>query len=261
MSVTRVIIVLTSFDVTAPRNERPGPRGEVLPMPTTAILVAAGAGVRMGASEPKALMPLGGRPMLAWSVAALATSGRVGALVVVAPPGMEGPVREAAGGAALPLTVVPGGPSRAESVREGLAAVGTDVDVVLVHDAARPLVSAELIGAVLVAVAGADGAIAAAPVVDTLKRADRDGMIDGTVAREGLWGAQTPQAFRSEVLRAAVEAAAAAGTLARATDCASLVEAAGGRVRLVAPGAPNPKVTTPADRALAEAILAVRDRG
>lgn len=230
-------------------------------MPITAILVAAGAGVRMGASGPKALIPLAGRPMLSWSAAALADAGRVGALVVVAPPGLERAAREAVGDGALPLTVVPGGPSRAESVREGLGAVPADVDTVLVHDAARPLISAALIGAVLDAVAGADGAIAAAPVVDTLKRDDGEGLIGGTVARQGLWGAQTPQAFRAGVLRAAVEAAAAAGTLSGATDCASLVEAAGGRVRLVAADAPNPKVTTPADRALAEAILAARGRG
>lgn len=229
-------------------------------MPTVAILVAAGAGVRMGAAVPKALLPLAGRPMAAWSAEALAAGGRLTALVVVAPPGMEDALAEAVAGAGVPATVVAGGDSRAESVRLGLAAVPGDAGLVVVHDAARPLVSPATVAAVIAAVAGADGAIAAAPVVDTLKRADGDA-IAGTVERAGLWAAQTPQAFPAAVLRAAVDAAAADGTLGAATDCASLVEARGGRVRLVAADGPNPKVTTPADRGLAEAILAARGRG
>jgi len=129
---------------------------------------------------------------------------------------------------------------------------------VLVHDAARPLVQPALVGAVLDGIAGAEGAIAASPLADTLKRAAEGLLIGETVDRDGLWQAQTPQAFPLATLRAALEAAAAAGTLAAATDCASLVEAAGGRVRLVPSGAPNPKVTTPADLAIAEALLAAR---
>ena len=230
-----------------------------MPSPTVAILVAAGAGVRMGAGVPKALMPLAGRPMLAWSVAALERSGRIDALVVVAPPGREDEVG-AAVSTAVPLTVVPGGDSRADSVRLGLAAAPAGAGTVLVHDAARPLLSPELVGAVLDAAEGADGAIAAAPVVDTLKRAGEGGVIDATLPRQGLWGAQTPQAFAAAVLRGAVERAATEGALGAATDCASMVEAAGGRVRLVESGGPNLKVTTPADRALAEAVLAARAR-
>jgi 2-C-methyl-D-erythritol 4-phosphate cytidylyltransferase len=226
-------------------------------MTTVAIVVAAGAGVRMGAGVPKALMPLAGRPMIAWSLDALAGSGRVDAIVVVAPPGMEDAVRAAVGDPAGRI-VVPGGASRSESVREGLAAAPAAASRVLVHDAARPLLRPALVGAVLDAL---DGAIAAAPVVDTLKRSGPDGLIAVTVAREGLWGAQTPQAFHAASLRAAVAAADAAGALAASTDCASIVEAAGGRVRLVAATAPNLKVTTPADHALAEAILAARAAG
>jgi 2-C-methyl-D-erythritol 4-phosphate cytidylyltransferase len=229
-----------------------------LPTHTLAILVAAGAGVRMGAMAPKALMSLAGRPMIGWSLSALERSGRVDALIVVAPPGHEAEVRAAASTVALPLTIVPGGASRAESVARGLGAAPPSTTTVLVHDAARPLVSPELIASVLDAIEGADGAIAATPVADTLKRAGGDDVIAGTVARAGLWGAQTPQAFRAPVLRAAVDRATAAGTLAQATDCASMVEEAGGRVRLVAPDGPNLKVTTPADRVLAEAILAAR---
>ncbi len=229
-------------------------------MPIAAILVAAGAGVRMGAAVPKAVLPLAGRPMAAWSAEALDAAGDLAVLVVVAPPGMEDDLARAVAGVRAPVVVVPGGTSRADSVRLGLAALPPGADVVLVHDAARPLVSPETVSAVIGAVAGADGAIAAAPVVDTLKRADGDA-IGETVDREGLWAAQTPQAFSLDVLRDAVDAAAAAGTLHAATDCASLVEGRGGRVRLVASSGPNPKVTTPADRGLAEAILAARGRG
>jgi 2-C-methyl-D-erythritol 4-phosphate cytidylyltransferase len=209
----------------------------------------------MGAPEPKALMSLAGRPMLAWSLEALRGSARVEAIVVAAPPGLEGRVAEVAGGAA---TVVPGGDSRAASVREALRAAPAGAGLVLVHDAARPLLTAELVDAVLDGVEGADGAIAAAPAADTLKRAGEGGLIEDTVPRQGLWAAQTPQAFHLPTLVAAVEAADAAGTLAAATDCASLVEAAGGRVRLVESRAPNLKVTTPADATLAEALLRAR---
>jgi 2-C-methyl-D-erythritol 4-phosphate cytidylyltransferase len=223
-------------------------------MSDAAVLVAAGAGVRMGAPVPKALMPLAGRPMLAWSLDALRASPGIGAIVVAAPPGLEDAVAQAAGEG---VVVVPGGPSRAESVREALAAVPGAARRVLVHDAARPLLSAELVAAVLAGVDGADGAIAAAPVADTLK-SGADGLVGATVPRAGLWAAQTPQAFAADVFRAAVAAADAAGTLAAATDCAAVVEARGGRVRLVESRAPNLKVTTPADALVAEALLAAR---
>lgn len=231
-------------------------------MPTHAILVAAGAGTRMGAGVPKALMPLAGRPMVAWSAEALAASRRLAGLVVVAPPGRED---ELAAAVPVPVAaVVAGGDSRADSVRRGLEAVPSAAAAVLVHDAARPLVWPGLVGRVLDAIAGdaaAAGAIAAAPVVDTLKWAASGGPIGRTVPREGLWAAQTPQAFRAAALRGAVASAVAAGRLGEATDCASMVEAVGGRVLLVAAEAPNLKVTTPADRVLAEAILAERARG
>ncbi len=225
-----------------------------MPTPTVAIVVAAGAGVRMGAPVPKALMPLAGRPMLAWCLEALRACEAVQAIVIVAPPGLEGQVAEVAGDA----TVVPGGASRAESVREGLLAAPPGTRLALVHDAARPLVTPELIAAVLDGVEGADGAIAAAPASDTLKRAGEGAFIEDTVPRQGLWGAQTPQAFHLHVLASAVEAAEEEGRLAAATDCASLLEARGGRVRLVESRAPNLKVTTPADAILAEALLRAR---
>lgn len=229
-----------------------------MPTSTIAIIVAAGAGARMGGDVPKALMPLAGRPMLLWSLDTIRGCALIDAVVVVAPPGREQSVRALVAGGGAPVQVATGAGSRSESVREGLRAAPADAGRLIVHDAARPLVSGELIAAVLGALAGVDGAIAAAPVVDTLKRGDGDGLIAGTVARAGLWAAQTPQAFHAAALREALAAAEASGALAAATDCASIVEAWGGRVRLVASGAPNPKVTTPADAALAEALLGAR---
>jgi 2-C-methyl-D-erythritol 4-phosphate cytidylyltransferase len=230
-------------------------------MPTIAIIVAAGAGVRMGGDVPKALMPLAGRPMLLWTLDVVRAAPGIDEVVVVAPAGREESVRALIAGPGTPVRVVGGGASRAESVREGLRAAPAGVRRVVVHDAARPLADAALFGAVLGGLDDVEGAIAAAPVVDTLKRGDGDDLIAGTVAREGLWAAQTPQAFHAAALGEAVAAAAAAGTLAAATDCASLVEAHGGRVRLIASRAPNPKVTTPSDVAVAEALLAIRGRG
>jgi 2-C-methyl-D-erythritol 4-phosphate cytidylyltransferase len=228
-----------------------------MPAVATAVVLAGGAGVRMGAAVPKALLPLAGRPMLAWSVAAMAAAPDVTRLVVVAPAGLEAEVARALAGLAVDA-VVGGGSSRPRSVRAGLAAAPEEDGPVLVHDAARPLLTPALVAAVLAGLAGADGAIAAAPLADTLKRAGADGAIAGTVDREGLWRAETPQAFLRSTLREAIARADAAGTLDLATDCASLVEAAGGRVRLVRSTEPNLKVTTPLDMAVAEALLAAR---
>jgi 2-C-methyl-D-erythritol 4-phosphate cytidylyltransferase len=234
------------------------PAGEDLPISTVAIVVAAGSGERMGAGTPKALIPLAGRPLLAWSLGALHRSDRVDAVVVAAPPqGLEqarGIVDAACEGA----VVTPGGASRSASVRAGLEAAGETPTRVLVHDAARPLVTPELIAAVLDALDGADGAIAASPVADTLKRARDDLAIEATVDRAGLWRAETPQVFHAPVLRSAIAAAERAGTLAASTDCASMVEADGGRVRIVPSTTPNMKVTTPADLLVAEALLGGR---
>lgn len=220
-------------------------------------MVAAGDGTRLGAAVPKALVPLAGRPLVAWSLGALDRAPDVVNIVIVAPPGHVAPVARCAAGLATPCRVVPGGASRAESVALGLEAADPSVPRVLVHDAARPLVTPGMVDAVLEGIGDRRGAILAAPVADTLKRV-AGGAIEASVARDGLWGAQTPQAFVADALRDAVGLARARGTLADATDCASLVEAAGGDVAVVDPGAPNLKVTTPADLELAAAILAAR---
>lgn len=227
---------------------------------TYAIVVAAGAGERMGAKIPKALLPLGPRPLVAWSLLSLAACRSVDGIVVTAPAGEETPMRMAVGESGGPnLTVVTGGASRQRSVQAALAAVPDAAERILVHDAARPLVTVELCDALLAALVGVEGAVAAAPVADTLKRADAHGLITGTVDRASLWGAQTPQAFHADVLRHAF-AAAGDDVLDTATDCASMVEAIGGRVRLIAPVTPNIKVTTPDDLVLAEHLLRAAGR-
>lgn len=208
----------------------------------------------MGAAVPKALMSLAGRPMVEWSLDALAAAPEVDAVVVMCPPGHEDEMRAVVGDRA---EVAPGGSTRSRSVAAGLAALPRGVERVLVHDAARPLVTPALVAALLGALEGADGAIAAAPVADTLKREGSPGEIAETVDRHGLWCAQTPQTFHLDALVAAFVKADDL-SLDAATDCAWLVEKNGGHVRLLDPGSPNLKVTTPADLLVAEALLARR---
>lgn len=229
--------------------------------PCAAVVVAAGSGERLGAALPKALVPLAGRPMLSWCLDALRAAGVVGHLVIVAPPGREREAAAAVPAGLPPAVVVPGGATRSRSVALGLASVPAACERVLVHDAARPLVSPEVVRAVLDALDGADGALAATPLADTLKAVDAEGAVLATPQRAGLWCAQTPQGFRAPALRAAVARAEADGTLDAATDCSSMVSAAGGVVRVVASPAVNLKVTTPGDLALAALVLAARDAG
>jgi 2-C-methyl-D-erythritol 4-phosphate cytidylyltransferase len=209
-----------------------------------ALLVAAGSGERLGADRPKAFVVLAGRPMLEWSLDAIREAG-IEDVVVAVPPGheIEG------------VACVPGGVARSHSVRAALAAAPSGEDVV-VHDAARPLVTPGHFRAALAALEGADCAIAAAPVTDTVKEAGDDRIVTATLDRSRLWAIQTPQAFR----RAALERAMAVddAVLARATDDAWLVERAGGTVRVVESTPANLKVTTPFDLRLAEHLLADR---
>lgn len=207
-----------------------------------AIVVAGGSGVRFG--EAKQFLVLGGRRIVDWAV--LAAGASCEGVVLVLPD-------DQVGRAALdvhPDVVVAGGATRSASVRAGLAQVPEGVDAVVVHDAARPLAHPGLFAAVLQALAdGADGAVAAVPVADTLKRVEADGRVTETVDRQGLWAVQTPQGFRLDVLRAAH-----AGD-PEATDDAGLVEAAGGRVVVVPGDRRNLKVTDPADLDLLEALV------
>ena len=196
------------------------------------IVPAAGAGERLGADVPKAFAVLGGKPMLEWSLEVLR---EVCDRVVVAVPADR----------VSPPDMVAGGATRSESVRNALAAA-PEATIVVVHDAARPLVSVDLVRRCLDALEGYDGAIAAAPVTDTIKEVDGVRVVR-TPDRARLWAVQTPQVFPAEVLRRA------AGD---ATDDAALVEAMGGSVRVVEAPRENLKVTTPLDVRVAEMLLA-----
>ena len=222
-------------------------------MSVWAILVAAGRGERLGDERPKAFARLGERVLLAESLERLDDSGWVDAIVVAAPPEWEEPVivlaeQLAAGKVAAAVT---GGATRAESVRAGLAEVPDDADVVVVHDAARPLVSDDVIERVLRPLSeGYDGAVPGLPVADTIKRVSGGDVVE-TLDRAELVAVQTPQAFVTAALRAAL----ASNTVSQATDCSSSVEANGGRVRVVDGDPRLLKITTRADLALVESWL------
>jgi len=222
---------------------------------SAAIVVAAGSGERLGAGRPKAFVALAGRPLVAWSLDAIAAAG-VPRAVVAVPPGHGAFAEETLAGAAgdfpLGFVLVEGGATRSASVRNALAAVG-DVEAVAVHDAARPLVPAELFTATLEALEHVDAAIAAARMTDTVKEAGEDRLVVRTHDRSRLWAIQTPQAFRAATLRRALDVSDE--VLAEATDDAWLVERAGGSVRVVESSPANFKVTTPHDLALAEQLL------
>lgn len=223
-----------------------------------ALLVAAGSGERLGAGRPKAFVVLAGRPMLEWSLEALRAAG-IDEIVVALPAGAaivgDGVVAVGDEALALGARVVEGGDTRSASVRAALAAAPPDQHVV-VHDAARPLVTAEHFRAALDALAEADCAIAAAPVTDTVKEAGADRVVTATLDRSRLWAIQTPQAFRRAVLERALDVSG--DVLAAATDDAWLVERAGGTVRVVESSPANLKVTTPHDLLIAEHLLADR---
>jgi len=221
-----------------------------------ALLLAAGSGERLGAGAPKAFVDLGGHPMLRWSLEALAASAAIERIVLALPPGRLELADDVRG---TEVVAVGGGPSRSESVRAALAAGGPG-DPVLIHDAARPLVTSDLIETVLrdLEEPGADAAVLAAPVTDTIKRADTARVVVETLDRSGLWAIQTPQVFRRQALERALDTDP--DTLAAATDDAWLVERTGGSVRIVPGPAENLKVTTTLDLRLAEQVLGARRR-
>lgn len=221
-------------------------------MSVWAILAAAGRGDRLGLDRPKAFAPLNDRPLIAESLERLDASDWIEGIVVAAPPEWEEPcilVAEEIAAGKVAATVT-GGASRSESVRMALAEVPDEATVVLVHDAARPLVSEGVIERLVTALSdGWDAAVPALPVSDAVKRVDGEAVTE-TVDREGLVTVQTPQAFVAQALRDAL-----AGDVSDAPDCASLVEARGGRVRVVEGDPHLVKVTTPADLKLVASWL------
>jgi 2-C-methyl-D-erythritol 4-phosphate cytidylyltransferase len=214
------------------------------------VIAAAGSGQRLGAGGPKAFVELAGRPLLEWTLDALRGAASIAEVIVAAPPGSEGRVSE------LGVVAVAGGEHRSESVARAIELAGEEL--IVVHDAARPLVTAGLIDAVveeLAAEESAAGVIAAAAVTDTIKEASPEGRVERTLDRSRLWAVQTPQAFRTAALR---EALSDPEALAGATDEAMLVERHGGAV-LIHPAPPeNLKVTTPYDLRAAELLLRER---
>lgn len=225
-------------------------------MAALALLLAAGRGERLGADAHKAFVELGGRPLLQWSLDVLAASEAIERIVLALPEGASTPPETVK----LPRNAVcvEGGAVRSASVRKALEAGGAG-DPVLVHDAARPLLTPQLVERTLQAVLepSVDAAVAAAPVTDTVKRAHGElPIVSETLDRAGLWAVQTPQVFRRAALQRALEVSEE--LLAQATDDAWLVERAGGRVSIVTSGDANLKITTRTDLALAEILLAER---
>jgi 2-C-methyl-D-erythritol 4-phosphate cytidylyltransferase len=217
-----------------------------------AVLAAAGRGERLGSDRPKAFARLAGRPLLAESLERLEDSDWIERIVIAAPPGWEEPsilVAEEIAATKVRSTIT-GGESRSESVRLALEEVPEEAAVVLVHDAARPLLPEDVIERVLAPLGeGWDGAVPVLPLADTIKRVEGDRVVE-TLARGEHVAVQTPQAFAADVLRQAL-----AGDVSNATDCASLVEARGGRVKAVAGDPRLLKVTDEGDLALVESWL------
>jgi 2-C-methyl-D-erythritol 4-phosphate cytidylyltransferase len=214
------------------------------------VIAAAGSGERLGAGGPKAFVELAGRPLLDWSLDAFKEAGYIREIVVATPPGADAAVADRG------VLAVAGGEHRSESVAKALELCGEEI--VVVHDAARPLITPKLINAVVDRLASdpeAAAVTAGAPVTDTIKEAAEGGEVARTLDRTGLWAVQTPQVFRADALR---EALSDPGSLPEATDDAMLVERRGGRVLIHEAPAHNLKVTTPLDLSVAELLLRQR---
>lgn len=235
-----------------------GAPGAAAPARVGVAVPAAGSGRRLGGVR-KPFLELAGEPILVHALRPFLADARVVRVVVA--------LGEADAADPPPwlteldarIGVVTGGPTRAHSVRNALDALPADLQVIAVHDAARPLVAAEVVSRCIDLAAAGEGAVAGCPAVDTMKEVDAGGYVVRTPDRAALWHAHTPQVFPAEALRRAY--AAPPGTLERATDDAFLAASVGVRVRMVDGGPTNLKVTRHGDLALAEAVLAERHRG
>lgn len=224
-------------------------------MIVTAIVPAAGAGIRFGGAVKKQFIALNGLPILSHTLRALAASKALSAVIVVVPPGEELRGREALELARIDLEteVIPGGQTRQDSVYNGLQRAKADTDLVLIHDGVRPFVSREVVLATIEAAWEVGAAVAAVPVIDTIKRVDTDGFVKETLPRGQLWSIQTPQVFRYALLMQAHLAVRERGIVA--TDDAALVERIGGLIKVVRGSYENLKITGEEDMPLAGLIL------
>jgi 2-C-methyl-D-erythritol 4-phosphate cytidylyltransferase/2-C-methyl-D-erythritol 2,4-cyclodiphosphate synthase len=228
-------------------------------MHVTAIIAAGGRGQRFGGAQPKQLLAVGGRPILERSVDAFLAHPSIDAVIVALPQSLADdppPYLRTAAAGGKPVRVVTGGERRQDSVANAFRAAGPASDIIVIHDAARPFVSSDLISRTIAAAAESGAAVAALPARDTVKRSSAASGSNRTVVetlpRESIFLAQTPQAFRRGVLEQALEAAARDPL--DATDEATLVERGGHAVRIVEGEASNIKITVPADLPVAEAI-------
>lgn len=216
------------------------------------IIAAAGRGERLGAGPFKALVSLCGRPIISWTAEALSRSGMISDIIVVGAPGAMDEFREALYGVPKISMVVEGKVSRAGSVARGFEAVGGDCGIAVIHDGARPFIEVALIDDVIGAALKWGAAIPAVPFVCTAKEVTPAMFIKGTINRDKIWEAQTPQAFQYDLLK---EAYGSAPEPAELTDESLLVEATGKEVKVVEGSYGNIKITTPVDLKLAEVLL------
>ena len=261
-SVLAAADLATALDIDALTQSLAGLEGKVDKNPkTAAIILAGGTGERFGNEGGKQLVEIGGKPILTWSVEAFDAVGDIGLIVIVCPAERQGEYLSKAVDPfsfATPIVVAAAGSTRQESAFSGLELVPEEFEYVVMHDGARPLISADLIAHTIATLKGnidADGAVVAHPAIDTLKVVE-NGVIVGTPDRSVFWNAQTPQVFRSGIYRRAHASALSDGFVG--TDDSSLIERLGGRVLVVEGKRDNIKLTVPEDYLML--VAAVRER-
>ena len=261
-SVLAAADLATALDIDALTQSLAGLEGKVDKNPkTAAIILAGGTGERFGKEGGKQLVEIGGKPILTWSVEAFDAVGDIGLIVIVCPAERQGEYLSKAVDPfsfATPIVVAAAGSTRQESAFSGLELVPEEFEYVVMHDGARPLISADLIAHTIATLTGnidADGAVVAHPAIDTLKVVE-NGVIVGTPDRSVFWNAQTPQVFRAGIYRRAHASALSDGFVG--TDDSSLIERLGGRVLVVEGKRDNIKLTVPEDYLML--VAAVRER-
>ena len=261
-SVLAAADLATALDIDALTQSLAGLEGQVDKNPkTAAIILAGGTGERFGKEGGKQLVEIGGKPILTWSVEAFDAVGDIGLIVIVCPAERQGEYLSKAVDPfsfATPIVVAAAGSTRQESAFSGLELVPEEFEYVVMHDGARPLISADLIAHTIATLKGnidADGAVVAHPAIDTLKVVE-NGVIVGTPDRSVFWNAQTPQVFRAGIYRRAHASALSDGFVG--TDDSSLIERLGGRVLVVEGKRDNIKLTVPEDYLML--VAAVRER-